>query len=73
MSVAKQVSILFAANEGFLDEIDNKNITDYKKGWFEHLEANLPELVQKLNAGSNLEDSDAELLRSELQKYNASL
>lgn len=73
LSVAKQVSILFAANEGFLDEIDDKNIVEYKKGWFEHLEANLPELVQKLNAGSNLEDADADALREELKKYNESL
>ena len=73
MSVAQQVSILFAANEGFLDNVDNKEITSYKKGWFEHLEANLAELVQKLNAGSNLDDADAELLRKELTKYNESL
>ncbi|MCR5265516.1 MAG: F0F1 ATP synthase subunit alpha [Cyanobacteria bacterium RUI128] len=73
LSVAKQVSILFAANEGFLDEIDDRNIADYKKGWFEHLEANLPELVQRLNAGSNLEDADADALREELKKYNESL
>lgn len=72
LSVAQQVSILFAANEGFLDEIDNKKISEYKKGWFEHLEANLPELVQRLNSGSNLEDADAESLRTELQKFTES-
>lgn len=69
LSVAQQVSILFAANDGFLDNIDNKRIAEYKKGWFEHLEANLPELVQKLNAGANLEDSDAEALREQLERY----
>lgn len=72
LSVAQQVSILFAANEGFLDEVDNKKISEYKRGWFEHLEANLPELVQKLNSGSNLEDADAESLRTELQKFTES-
>ena len=72
LSVAQQVSILFAANEGFLDEVDNKKISEYKKGWFEHLEANLPELVQILNSGSNLEDADAESLRTELQKFTES-
>ena len=72
LSVAQQVSILFAANDGFLDNIDNKRIAEYKKGWFEHLEANLPELVQKLNAGANLEDSDADALRKELTRFTES-
>ncbi len=72
LSVAQQVSILFAANDGFLDNIDNKRIAEYKKGWFEHLEANMPELVQKLNAGANLEDSDAEALRQELTRFTES-
>ena len=72
LSVAQQVSILFAANDGFLDNIDNKRIAEYKKGWFEHLEANLPELVQKLNAGANLEDSDADALRQELTRFTES-
>ena len=69
LSVAQQVSILFAANDGFLDNIDNKRIAEYKKGWFEHLEANLPELVQKLNDGANLEDEDAKALHDELAKF----
>ncbi|MCM1265831.1 MAG: F0F1 ATP synthase subunit alpha [Candidatus Gastranaerophilales bacterium] len=70
LSVAQQVSILFAANDGFLDNVDNKKIAEYKKGWFEHLEANLPELVQKLNGGANLEDADADSLRKELQVFS---
>ena len=73
LSVAKQVSILFAANEGFLDEIDNRKISEYKTGWFEHFESNMPELAQRLNAGGNLEDADADALRAELKKYNESL
>ena len=73
LSVAQQVSILFAANEGFLDNIDNKKIIDYKKGWFEYLEANLAELVQKLNDGANLSDEDANMLRKELETYTNSL
>ncbi len=72
LSVANQVSILFAANEGFLDDIDNKKINEYKVGWFEHFNANLPELVQRLNDGANLEDADCEVLKKELEVYNKS-
>src|SRR5574344_1866525 len=33
LSVAQQVSILFAANDGLLDEVDNKEISQFKKDW----------------------------------------
>ena len=71
LSVGKQVSILFAANEGFLDDIDNKLISDFKKQWFEYFSANLSGLENILNGGAKLEDSDKELLRNELTKFKA--
>ncbi len=69
LSVAQQVTILFAANEGFLDEIDNKKISDFKTGWFEYFEANMPELNTRLNAGEKLSDEDQQALRSNLESY----
>ena len=72
LSVGKQVSILFAANEGFLDDVDNKRIADFKKQWFEYFSANLSELENTLNGGAKLEDADKELLKSELTKFKAS-
>jgi len=69
LSVAEQVSILFAADEGLLDEIDNKNISAFKKGWFEYYNANMAELVAKLNEGSGLSDEDKQALRDALTKF----
>lgn len=69
LSVAEQVSILFAANEGLLDEVDNLNIIGFKKDWFEYYNANMPELVQKLNDGGALTDEDKEALKNALEKF----
>ena len=69
LSVAKQVSILFAANEGYLDEIDNKSIVKFKREWFDHFEANMAELIDRLNAGAKLEDDDKEALKQQLQSF----
>ena len=71
LSVAQQVTILFAANEGFLDDIDNKNINDYKNGWFEYFEANMPELSKRLNEGAKLSEEDIEALK--IQTYGKNL
>lgn len=69
LNVAEQVSILFAANEGLLDEVENKDILTFKKDWFEYYSANLPELVERLNAGGALADEDKEALRNALTKF----
>ena len=69
LSVAKQVSILFAANEGVLDDLDNKAIHQFKKDWFEYFEANYSELEEKLNAGAALSDEDKNSLRSGLSIF----
>lgn len=69
LSVAEQVSILFAANEGLLDSVDNKDILNFKKDWFDYYNANLPELVQKLNEGSELTDEDKETLKNAIEKF----
>ena len=73
LSVAQQVTILFAANEGFLDDIDNKNINDYKNGWFEYFEANMPELSKRLNEGDKLSEEDIEALKIQLETYGKNL
>ena len=73
LTVAQQVTILFAANEGFLDEVDNKNITAYKTGWFEYFEANLPEMSKALNEGAKLSDEDMAALKTKLEEYGKTL
>ncbi|GBF22703.1 F-type H+-transporting ATPase subunit alpha [Candidatus Gastranaerophilus sp. (ex Termes propinquus)] len=69
LSVAYQISILFAANEGVADDIPNKQISDFKTQWFEYFSANCPELENRLNAGSGLEDADKGQLRERLKSF----
>lgn len=69
LSVAQQVTVLFAANEGLLDEVDNKEIPVFKKGWFEYFDANMSELSQKLNEGGALTDEDKEALKNAILKF----
>lgn len=69
LSVAEQVSILFAANEGLLDDIPNDRIAKFKKDWFIHLNANLKALADNLNDGSALSDNDKQELKSALEEF----
>lgn len=69
LSVAEQVSILFAANEGLLDDIPTSDIGRFKKEWFIHLANNLKALSDNLNDGSALSDDDKKGLIEEIQKF----
>ena len=69
LSVAQQVSILFAANEGVLDDIDNKNISQFKKDWFDYYSANMPQLIERLNNGEALTDDDKKDLAKNLDSF----
>lgn len=73
LSVAEQVSILFAANEGLLDDVENKNIQNFKNEWFKYFNANMKELANNLNEGSGLSDDDKKALRSNLETFKKSM
>ena len=69
LSVAEQISILFAANEGILDDIENIKIKEFKQGWFDYFAANMKDLSDKLNDGAKLSDEDMDALRDKLKNY----
>lgn len=69
LNVAQQITILFAANEGLLDEVENKDIQIFKKDWFEYFNANLSDLAAKLNDGGALTDDDKETLKKAFAKF----
>ena len=69
LSVAEQVSILYAANEGLLDDIDNVQIGRFKKEWFVYFNVNFSDLVERLNGGSALSDEDKKTLTDGLTTF----
>lgn len=69
LSVAEQISILYAANEGLLDDIPNSDITRFKKDWFVQMNSNLKELADRLNNGGALSDEDKTTLKTALNEF----
>lgn len=63
LSVAEQISILFAANEGLLDDIANIDIARFKSDMFSYLQGNMKDLFARLNAGEKLSDEDKNQLK----------
>jgi len=73
LSVAQQISILFAANIGILDEVENTDIPKFKVEWFDYFTSHMSELEEKLNQGAALSDEEKELLTKELETFKSSV
>lgn len=71
LSLAQQVSIIFAANKGILDDVDTKNINKFKAEWFKYLSAQAKEIEAKLTAGDKLTDADETTLVEHLNKFKS--
>ncbi|MGO9117609.1 MAG: F0F1 ATP synthase subunit alpha [Desulfomonilaceae bacterium] len=48
MPVEKQVAVIFAATNGYVDEYDLRMLAEYEKQYLSHLEATHPEVLEEL-------------------------
>lgn len=69
LRLAQQVSIIFAANRGILDDVDTKEIQRFKSGWFKYLSTQAKEIESRLNDGDKPSPQDDEELAGQLIKY----
>lgn len=69
LSVAEQITILFAANEGFLDDVENTDIPRFKTDLCNYVKGNLKDLTSRLNEGSGLSDEDKTALNDAITTF----
>jgi len=67
--LAQQVSMIYAANRGVLDDVDNKDIQKFKAEWFKYLSAQAKEVEEKLNSGDKPSAADEKALVDHLVKF----
>lgn len=69
LSLAQQVSILFAANNGLLDDIETSRLGKFKEEWFKYLGAQAKDTEAKLLSGDKLSDADEQALTDHIVKF----
>jgi F-type H+-transporting ATPase subunit alpha len=67
--LSQQVSILFAANKGVLDDVETKDIQRFKAEWFKYLSTQGKEAETKLNSGDKPSEDDEKVLLDHLTKF----
>ena len=68
VDVGCQVAIVYAVINGYLNEVEPKDVAAYEDGLFEYLEARYGDLLKRIAAGF-WEDSDVATLKEALQNY----
>ena len=71
LSVAEMAFILYAANEGYLNEVDVKKVVAYEAAMLADMKSNHAELVAKINDTGDYNDDIATEMTSALDNFKA--
>lgn len=63
MSVAEQAFSLFAANEGYLDDVEVNKVVDFEAAMQSFIKSNNKDLLDKINASGDFNDEIAAEMR----------
>ncbi|MBF8223607.1 F0F1 ATP synthase subunit alpha [Halomonas sp. 328] len=71
MSVAEMGISLYAANEGFLDDIDVSKVLDFERALHAYMKAEHAELIDKINQTGDYSEEIQNGLKAGLEKFKA--
>lgn len=69
LTTAQQVSIIYAANNNLLDDIEQKDIQKFKGEWFKYLSTNAKDMEAKLNGGNKPNAEEEKSLVDSIKKF----
>jgi F-type H+-transporting ATPase subunit alpha len=72
MSLGKQVMILYAVTNGYLDDVPVEEISGYEEKFQQFMKASHPELEQKINKDMEIKPETEEALKSAIQELKKS-
>src|SRR5210317_121885 len=71
LTVAEQAFSLYAANEGYLDDVDVAKIVDFEAAMQAHIKSNNADLLTKINAEGDYSDDIAAAIAKAIEGFKA--
>ncbi len=71
MSVGEMATVLYAANEGYLEDVDAKKIVAFEKALMDYMRTEQSELLAKINDSGELNDEIENGLKSALDQFKS--
>ncbi len=72
LSIAEMAFSLFAANEGFLDDIEVNKVVSFEAAMHSYINSSASDIVKTINDTANFNDEIAGKMREALEKFKAS-
>jgi F-type H+-transporting ATPase subunit alpha len=72
LAVEKQVAIIWAATNGYLDDVETARVREFETGFFRHIESSHPELLARIAGEKAISDVSSEQLKSAVAEYRDS-
>ena len=72
LSIAEMAVSLYAANEGYLDDIEVNKVVDFEAALHSYVKSNNADLLEKINAAGDYDDDIAAQLKSAIETFKSS-
>ncbi len=72
LSVAEMAVSLFAADQGYIDDVENEKVLDFENAMHGYMRTNQTELMDKINESGDLNDEIEAGLRAAIEDFKAS-
>jgi len=72
MPAEEQVCLIYAVTNGFLDDIEADNVTDWEGQFREHLKNSHEDLLNNIRETEEFSDEDGETLKEAIENFNES-
>jgi F-type H+-transporting ATPase subunit alpha len=69
LSVAEMAASLFAANEGYLDDVDVNKVVDFEKAMLGYMKSSQKELMDKINTEADYNDEIEQALHDAMKSF----
>ena len=69
LSLEKQVSIMFAVTNGYLDDVSVSRVREWESGFHQYLEANHPQILESIATTYEITEDNQKALRDAIEAY----
>ena len=71
LSAEKQALIIFAGNEGFLDDMDPSNVVRFEAELYPFVEASYPQIFENIRSAKKIDDETNALMKKALEEFKS--